>query len=185
MIAFSRATYSEPTALVATFGGLLLLWLAWERRRLVGFVVAGLLMGVGSLARIDGGIALVGVLAGFGVMTLFARATAVRRRAALYATAYFLAAGLMNALGLLDAKRNSPIYLTTESDNVIPLTIGAGVCWVLVVAFAFVPLAGLRSWLADRRSTVGWVAGIGSVVVGLLLISRPLWWTGRFSEPVS
>ena len=180
MIAFSRAPYSEPTALAATFGGLLLLWLAWERRRVMGFVVAGLLMGVGSLARIDGGIAIIGVLAAFGVVTLFARSGGTRRRAALYATSYFLASGLMNGFGLLDARRNSPNYLTSESHNVMPLTIATVVSWVVVVGFAFIPMGGFRRWLAERSREVAWIAGIGSIVVGLLLLSRPLWWTARF-----
>jgi hypothetical protein len=179
MIAFSRAPYSEPTALVATFGGLLLLWVAWERRRVLGFVVAGLLMGVGSLARIDGGIAIVGVLAAFGVVTLFARSSETRRRAALYATAYFLAVGLMNGLGLLDASRNSPIYLKSESHNVTPLTVATVASWVVVVGFAFLPLDGLRGWLAEHSRAVARIAGIGSAVVGLVLLSRPLWWTAR------
>ncbi len=74
MIAFSRAPYSEPTA--------------WPRFS-VGWCCSGrlgtpfcgglrggrVLTGVGSLARIDGGIAIVGVLAGFGVVTLGARST--------------------------------------------------------------------------------------------------------------
>jgi hypothetical protein len=181
MIAFSRAPYSEPTALAAVFGGLTLLWIGWERGQWWTFAVAGVLTGVGSLARIDGGIAIIGMLAGFGVVTLGARSTFVRRQAAARATWFFLGAGLMNAFGLLDSKLNSPIYLSSESGNLVPLAIGTVLAWLVVVAAAFVPLGRLREIVADRRSTFATIALVGSLVIGLVLASRPLWWTARLT----
>ena len=132
------------------------------------------------LARIDGGIAIIGMLAGFGVVTLGARSPGMRRRAAAWATWFFVGAGVMNAFGLLDAKINSPIYLSSaRPHNVVPLAIGTVLAWLVVVAVAFVPLGGLRDLVAERRGVVASIALVGSLLVGAVLASRPLWWTAR------
>ena len=181
MVAFARAPYSEPVALAATFGGLTVLWIAWESQKLSRFAVAGVLLGVGSLARIDGGAALIGVLGGFGLVTLGTRSGPGRRRAALQATVFFVGAAAMNALGLLDSSRNSPVYLASESHNVYPLAAATIVAWVVVVALAFIPLGPVRDWLAGSRAQVSRIALALGLLIGVVMISRPLWWTARFN----
>ena len=123
MIAFSRGAYSEPVALVSTFGGLTLLWIAWQTGKLPHFFVAGLLIGVGSLARIDGGVTLIGVLAGFAVVTLAARSRELRVKAALACTAWAVGAGVLDGFSLVDGKINSPVYQSSEWGGIFPLLV--------------------------------------------------------------
>lgn len=179
MVAFSRGTYSEPVALVATFGGLTLLWIAWQTGHLGQFFVAGLFFGVSSLARIDGGVTLIGVLAGFAVVTLGARNRHVRTRAALACTAWAVAAGVLDGASLIDGKINSPIYQTSEWHGIFPLLVGTVVAYLVTVGVAFVPLGRLRTALAGGGERwARWVLGI-ALVIGIVMVSRPLWWTSR------
>lgn len=183
LISVTRSPYSEPTALVAVFGGLTLLWTSWYSRKWSHFLVAGLLLGVSALARIDAGATVIGVLAGFGVVALGARSTAVRRQAAVRATAFFVGSGLCMLLGILDGLINSKVYLEAEADNLVPLTIVTAFGWLVVVGIAFLPLALFRDWLGTRSQLLGKVVFIAALVIGLLMISRPLWWTAHFIEP--
>lgn len=185
MVAFSRGPYSEPVALVSTFGGLTMLWIGWQTGRHLHFFTAGLLIGVGSLARIDGGVTLVGVLAGFAVVTLAARSREIRIKAAIAGTAWALGAGALNALSLIDGKLNSPIYQASEWHGIFPLLIGTVLAYIFVVGVAFLPLAPLRRLLGvDSRRVSRWVLGLG-LVVGAVMISRPLWWTAQSNTLLS
>lgn len=181
MVAFSRGAYSEPVALVSTFGGLTLLWIAWQSGKLGHFFAAGLLIGVGSLARIDGGVTLIGVLAGFAVVTLGARSRQIRMRAALACTAWAVGAGMLDAFSLIDGKINSPVYQSSEWHGIFPLLVAAVAAFVVTVGLAFVPLAPLRSMLArSPRMWSRWVLVV-ALVIGVVMISRPLWWVSRAS----
>ena len=181
MVAFSRGAYSEPVALVSTFGGLTLLWIAWQTGKLGHFFAAGLLIGVGSLARIDGGVTLIGLLAGFAVVTLGARSRAVRIRTALACTAWALGAGALDGLSLIDGKINSPVYQSSEWHGILPLLVGTLVAFVVTVGLAFVPLSPLREMLArSPRQWSRWVLVL-ALVIGVVMISRPLWWVSRAS----
>ena len=185
LVAFSRGAYSEPVALVSTFGGLTMLWIGWQTGRHVHFFTAGLLTGVSSLARIDGGVTLIGVLAGFAVVTLAARSREIRLRAAVAGSAWALGAGALNALSLVDGKLNSPIYQSSEWHGIFPLLIASVLAYVLVVVVAFLPLTPLRRLLGvDSRRLSRWVFGI-SLVVGAVMISRPLWWTAKANTALS
>ncbi|WP_029138207.1 ArnT family glycosyltransferase [Nakamurella lactea] len=176
-VSVSRSPYSEPTALLATFGALTLLWTAWESGKWSRFFVAGLLFGVSSLARIDGGATVIGILGGFALVTAFARSSAVRRSTALYATAFFVGSALMIGLSIIDGVRNSFPYFKASSDETIPLNILAVVAWLIVVALAFIPLGRLRDRIAGSKSFAR-VFGAVSLAIGLVLILRPLFWTG-------
>lgn len=185
MVAFSRGAYSEPVALVSTFGGLTLLWIAWQSGRLGHFFTAGLLIGVGSLARIDGGVTLIGMLAGFAVVTLGARSRSVRMRAALACTAWAVGAGLLDGFSLVDGKINSPVYQASEWHGIFPLLVAAIAAFLVTVGLAFLPLAGLRAMLArGPRSWSRWVLVL-ALVIGVVMISRPLWWVSTADSGLS
>ena len=179
MVAFSRGTYSEPVALAATYAGLTLLWVAWQSGRMPLFFVAGLLVGVSSLARIDGGVTVIGILVGFGVVTAFARDRALRRRAALAATLWAVGAGLLYAVSIVDGLWNTPSYFAALARDTYSVLAGAVLVYVLVVAVAFVPLGPVRRALgAGHRSWGRWVLG-AALLIGAVMISRPLWWVSR------
>lgn len=179
MVAFSRGAYSEPVAVVSTFGGLTVLWIAWQSGRLGHFFAAGLLIGVGSLARIDGGVTLIGVLAGFAVVTLGARGRQVRIRAAMACTAWVVGAGLLDGVSLIDGKTNSPIYQSSEWHGIFPLLVATVAAFVVTVGLAFVPLAPVRAMLArSPRQWSRWVVVL-ALLIGVVMISRPVWWVSR------
>ena len=177
MVAFARAPYSEPVALAATFGGLTALWTAWDSQKLSRFAVAGALVGVGSLARIDGGATIIGVLSGFGLVTFAATSAVQRRRAAGRATVFFAGAAVLNGLGWVDSRLNSPLYLATEAQNVYPLAAVTVTAWLIVIALAVIPLGPIRRWLARSREQVARLAALAGLLTAAVVISRPLWWT--------
>jgi 4-amino-4-deoxy-L-arabinose transferase-like glycosyltransferase len=53
LIYFSRDMYTEPLALIFTFGGMAALYSAYKSQTYVGWLIAGLLVGAGALTRID------------------------------------------------------------------------------------------------------------------------------------
>ena len=70
MLEFSRAMYSEPLAMMFTLFGASLLWTAWKRDSLAGYLLAGAAFGGVALARIDGTLPLIGVVAGLALASL-------------------------------------------------------------------------------------------------------------------
>ena len=182
MVAFSRGPYSEPVALVSTFGGLTLLWIAWQSGRIGQFFAAGLLIGVGSLSRIDGGVTLIGVLAGFAVVTLAARSRAIRVRAALACSAWALGAAILDAASLYDGKVNSPVYQASEWHGIKPLLIVGILAYLFTVGVAFLPVDRLRQ--AVGRTASGWAKWtlIAALALGVLMATRPLWWVSHSQQ---
>jgi hypothetical protein len=76
---FARDAYSEPIAMLAVFGGLWLLHVAHRTRRLAVWLLAGLLLGTSSMARVDGYLYLAPVLLALAVTARMA--TPAQRRA--------------------------------------------------------------------------------------------------------
>ena len=66
MIYFSRATFTEPTNIVLTFGGLAVLWSAFRDPRLSRFALGGAMVGATALSRIDGAAVSAGLILGLG-----------------------------------------------------------------------------------------------------------------------
>lgn len=172
----ARGTYSEPFGLAALVSGLLGLTLAArpgparDRRR--SGALAGLLVGGSLLYRID---SLREVLLLVPVLVVYA----VTGSAWVRPLARWLAA--TSALALLTAAVLSTEYLRLISGSLAPLAIGGG---LLVAAAVWVvrrwtPSASPpRRWLWRRAADV---AGLGVLVVGLALASRPLWQVARTS----
>jgi hypothetical protein len=184
MVYFARASYSEPTALAAVFAGLLILWWAFDTRRMSLFVLAGLCVGVSALARVDGVLTVVAAMLGIGV----AASAATRpdnRRQLRWAFVAFAAGGLVSSLaGWYDLARNSPSYYSSQASDLHALFALYAVVFVVLFALSYLPLHPVRAALVTHRFGLARVAAVFVLVVCAVMASRPLWWTGRFiTEP--
>jgi hypothetical protein len=186
MMHFSRAVYSEPTAMVFLLGGLALLFACERQERHGGIplhVVAGLTGGATGLARIDGGIFLLAV-AGYGSMKLARTSPGGRRRAGLEVSALLLATLVPYALGMRVTATLSPLYWYGKSGHrweaYLP---GLGALLVAAVGAAVVTVAwrGGRLALTGQR-LAGWLTtGLAGLLVLLAAVgaTRPLWLTAH------
>jgi len=181
MVYFSRASYSEPTALAAVFGGLLILWWAFDTGRLSLFFVAGLCVGVSTLARIDGVLAVIGTMFGIGVAAVGALQPESRRHLR-RATVCFAAGGLLTCLvGWYDLTHNSPSYYNSSAADLHLLFKLFALVLAVMLAASYVPLHRVRSAASKHRPGLGRAAFVFVLVVCGLMASRPLWWTARFN----
>ncbi len=184
MVYFSRAPYTEPLAVAAVAGGLLVVWTAIERRRSWLFGMGGLVMGISAIARIDGVLAVTCAVFGIGVAAAFSADAARRARLRTGFVLFAIGGAVMVAVGLYDVTHNSPAYYGTERHNIVPLLkLFAGVS-VLTLGLTFVPLGGLRDAMARRRATLARIALVGVLVVAAVEASRPLWYTARFGSGI-
>ncbi|MDX6245459.1 MAG: hypothetical protein QOE76_3182 [Frankiales bacterium] len=186
MMHFSRAVYSEPTAMVFLLGGLALLYLCEQQSERGGLplhLVAGLTGGATGLARIDGGIFLLAV-AGYGSMKLARTPAGGRRRAGLEVSALLLASLVPYGLGMRLTATLSPLYWYGKSGHapeaIIP---GAGAVLIALVGAAVVAVAWRGgSW---RQAGERWAGRASNWLAGLLVLlaavgaTRPLWLTAH------
>jgi hypothetical protein len=175
MLEFSRALYSEPLAMTFTFLGATLLWDAWQRDRVTGYVLAGAAFGGVGLARIDGSLPLIGVMVGLTVAAYLhpGRAESRRRWAALLVMAGSLP-GLL--LGLADGLLNSGFYVPDLRGQVLMLGAGLAVAAVLSLAGALLPRSITHT---DRVATglrIAATAGAALTAVALLVLISRIWW---------
>lgn len=175
-MAFSRDVYTEPYSQLLLLGGLALLWQARSGRPGT-WAVAGLVLGGSCLARIDAFLALPFVVA-YAALVL---ATAVDRvRAARDVGALLAAAAVPAVLGWLDLRELAPGYYRDLHSNfagLITLLVAAVVAGVVVVVVCWAtPVVGWVGARLDRAGTL--LAGL-VVLVGLVLASRPLWFTSH------
>lgn len=120
MIDFSRSMYSEPLSLALTMLGGALLLAAWESGRCRDFVLCGIALGAVSLARVDGVLLTVGVVAGLtGLAVATGRAEVTGRRWA----SVLVAAGAtpLVALGALDIARYTVGYFAASRPQLVIL----------------------------------------------------------------
>jgi hypothetical protein len=186
MVAVSRSTYSEPLALAMAAGAATVLAgslrVAALRDRVGPFLLAGVFAGAVALARVDGGLVLIGAVLAVGVAA--ALAGVPPRRGIVALGAVTLGGVPLLALGVVDLALNSGDYLTRGREQ-------AGLVAIVVALVVAVVLAGVlvatstrvASWVERHRPRVAaGVAGAG-VLVALVLLSRPWWFVGRaFAE---
>ncbi len=179
MLQFSRALYSEPLALTFTLLGAALLWRAWQRDSVPGYVGAGLGFGAVALARIDGSLPLIGVLTGLAVAALVRRDGA--RGGRRWAAPLVLLGSLPGVLlGFADLWWHSGSYVQALSSQLQLLAAG------FVAATLFALLASLvnadRRWRPALRTLVSWAAIAGAVLSGAafaFMATRPWWMVSR------
>jgi hypothetical protein len=175
-LAFSRDVYTEPYSQLLLLGGLALLWQARPGRPGT-WALAGLVLGGSCLARIDAFLALPFVVA-YGALVLGIAAD--RARAARDVGALLTAAALPAVLGWLDLRELAPGYYRDLHSNfvgLISLLVAAVVASVVLVVVCWTtPVAG---WVSARLDRIGTVLAGLVVLVGLVLASRPLWFTSH------
>ena len=173
---FSRDTFSELPAQLLVFAGLAMLYDAVRPRRAVPALLAGLVLGVSCLARIDAFAYLIPLTM---VATVLVLAGAARVGAALAAG---VAVGAV--LGYVDLRVGSPTYLRLQSDNLDLILLAlAGTSLVCLAALVLRERA-LGLW--DRLHGRALAAGLTGLVVLVSLyagIVRPQVETGRNLSP--
>lgn len=166
----ARSTYSEPFATLTLAAGLLCLTLAARDRSPRAALLAGVLVGGTTLIRVD-------ALREVVLVVLVASLYAVRA----HPWTRHLLLGLAGAsgVGVLAAVVLSSRYLADISASLVPLVVGG----VLAGGLAAV-LVGVARRRARDLTGPGWLptaAGLGVLVVGAVLASRPLWQVVRQS----
>jgi len=184
MMAFSRAAYSEPTALALVLGGLTMAWSAFETRVWWRHLLAGALVGAGALARIDGAGPAIGLVTAYGVVAAATVGAERRHQARTALSAAAAGTWATVALGYVDLRWHSPGYLRDHSAE-LHLLILALVAVTLLAALAASPWwpAAPTRRLLRRRHT--WAVGVAAAAVTAcaLLASRPLWLVSRGIDP--
>lgn len=179
-----RAPYSEGIMLAGGMAALIWFVVACRTRRSSFAAVAGLFLGVGSMARVDGPI----LLAGAGVLATFLFAVAgeadivpVRRLGLI-----LLGSGASSCLfGLLSLHLTQRRYLNDLRGEAIQLWTAVAASFalaaVVLAARAAVGRRSRRRAPSDRAvSRVGTVLGLAVPLVFAFWWSRPLWWEGHF-----
>jgi hypothetical protein len=181
LAAFSRQTFSEPTALVLFCGAVICLWAALQRRSIGYAALAGVFSGAVTFARIDGPLVTLGALAGLGACGALAIRPWMRRRLRGMVAAFAVTALVLTAWGFVDLWLNSRTYYNGHRAEWIPLVSVVALVAViaLVVTIRWRWLRRLAVFVARRRIGVALVAGGLVLAAAATLLSRPLWWTAR------
>lgn len=157
----ARSAFSEPAAQLLLFGGLSLLVDAFRsnRRRYVTYAVAGLVIGLTALVRVDALAELVPLLPAGAVLAVHGRAREV------VAAGLGVVCGV--ALGLVDGLALTRPYLDTLGHE-LRLTVAAAVGFALLAAV--IVIAHRSGWVAAvLRLRSAAAAGAVLVVGGALL----------------
>lgn len=181
MLYFSRDTFTEPLLLTSTFSGLTLLYLAQRQNKSGLWFLAGVAFGSGVLARIDGFLSFICLVAFFVLFLIY------QTKNKLY---HLKNVGLLMG-GIAIASTLSYLDLTLIGNNYQSLTRKKMLeAFLLVVVFGII--AVLVYWYTpfsrfvkkiDRRTITTMSVGI-LVFGGFLLISRPLWYVGHHSKDI-
>jgi hypothetical protein len=181
MVAVARSTYSEPLALAMACGAVGVLAVAltrddWAARR-SPFVLAGLFAGAVALARVDGGLVLVGAALAVGAAGALRPVPWREGRAALWSLAGTGCALL--GLGLLDLALNSGRYLTRSRESVGVVAIVLALVLSVAISAWLLRSSRLPAWVDSHRRQLAVVAGGLTGAAALLLLSRPWWMQAR------
>jgi hypothetical protein len=193
-LAFTRAAYTEPLTALFLIGGLGVLWRAIEERRPPRTLAAGAVLGSAVLVRVDGHLALVGLVVVAAVMigahprvdgSAAARRQVSWRQGSRCAAALLSPVVLLGALALATLSRFGRTYLQLIRPEL--LTLGAGT--VVVAACCTAALVTLRACPAARqvllrhRRALGATGAAGVLLGFAVLATRPLWLISRHNAP--
>jgi len=179
MIYFSRDTYSEPLALIFVFGGLSMLFFAQKTNHYMIWLAAGVVAGAGALTRIDSLLAIAGMLG--AVFLVVARADEkARRRTFVGVTIFILAAAALFGLSYLDLAILSSNYLQ-EHIHLIKMQLIVVVS-ILIIGYLYNGLPHtakiINQFFSRNRKLFMVITAYASGAIGLILLSRPLWFIG-------
>jgi hypothetical protein len=181
LAAFGRSPYSEPATLLFVSGALLCLWAAIDTRSLRFFTLAGVYAGASMIPRVDGGLVVLGGLAGAGAIGVLAGTRAGRSFGRKALCCFAAGAAPMILLGWGDLWIHSPRYLQDQAPQVIPMLIAMPVVLVGLLVLSWVrPLSlGPAAFLARHRRRVAPVAAVLTGLAIAAMVSRPLWFVSR------
>lgn len=180
LAAFGRMPYTEPSSLIFTCGTLLCLWAGLERSSTRLFGLAGLFAGASVIARIDGGLTLIGGVIGLGAVGLFSVGPARRKELRRWIEIFLLGSVITAGIGAADLLLHSPKYVKDQMPQVRPMVAALVVC-AIIALLCTVRLRPSRLAKAASRYRRRWmtVTLIVTAVILLLLVSRPWWLVSR------
>ncbi|GIG24822.1 hypothetical protein [Cellulomonas denverensis] len=187
-LAFARAAYTEPLTLALLTGGLAIAVGGWRQgpipgvRGIAAHLLAGAMVGGVAAARIDGGVSVSGFVLGVtGAAWLDGAFDPGARRRAFAGIA---GAVVVGAIGVLDAAVLSPAYLATHRTQLGLLGVATMLVVVLCAALLKVPRDAAHRLLRHRRALAVVLPG-AVLAVGVLLATRPWWYTAHRIDPSS
>lgn len=188
LIYFSRDTYTEPLALLFTFSGLALVWMAQQskRRKLLLWLVAGLTAGAAALARADGYLFVAALFVFLIIASAIGRKTE-RKYLLQNAGAFVVGSTITCTIAWLDIYHLSGAYYYGGGKSIKPealLLAALLIIGIIVVSISWHTKAVAFIDIHTKR----WrplAAAIIVLVGGLFLFSRPIWMTGMYPSSVS
>lgn len=176
LIYFSRDTYTEPLALIFTFGALALAITAYNTRRKLLWFIAGITLGAGAFARIDAWLSIAAILVPIFVILILSKRKE-RTANAWQSLAFIGGVAVASVLGLLDVRLLSSGYFFSQLPQIRPELIL--VLLILLLGTAATALVWWKKNLLKRvdKSTKGWrgKAIFWCVIfVWVILAARPL-----------
>jgi len=179
LLYFSRDVYSEPLALILTFGALPLLYFAQKTGSKAIWVTAGLVAGAGALTRIDALLAIGGMVAvAFVIVNL---APDKRRRQELFGLMLFLVTlAAIYGLAYYDLVYLSSSYLAKHFSLIKPqIVVVVGIVTVgLLATMINFRTKQLANFYNKYKKKIAIGAAYGTGLIGIVLFSRPLWYVG-------
>ncbi|EDK72718.1 hypothetical protein TM7_0126 [candidate division TM7 genomosp. GTL1] len=184
LLYFSRDAFTEPLAIVFTFGALSLLYIAQQSAKQSHglWFLAGLTAGAGTLTRADGYLT-VAVLAGFAVIYMALSREVERLKRARQIVFLGGGAAVTSLLGWLDVTSLSNGYYITIEPQMRQQLMGIA---------AIVILGAAAVWLAWHTKLLKYLDGFSKqwrafaaggliLAAALVLASRPFWYVGHDS----
>ncbi|MDT4893823.1 MAG: hypothetical protein QOE97_2858 [Pseudonocardiales bacterium] len=177
VIYVGRDSYTESLAMLFVVGSLAFVHRAHTSGRLADWLLAGLLGGLVTCARVDGYLALVGLVAAGAAVAALAppglRSAAVRRSLALAG-----GAALPVVLGWIDLTHVSRQYYHAQHGNIVHLLAALGVAVLVAPVFVLaVWRTSLGRWLATARARRRTTRALTALIVLAFaaLATRPAW----------
>lgn len=179
MIFMARDSYTEPLTMAFLFGGLTLLLYAQQSRKYWQWWLAGLVLGITALTRIDAYLAFIGIeLVAIALLMVAAKKDRLRLAGCVMWLGLGMAIG--GYLGWLDITLISQPYYLGHQPLIIrqfQLMVALAAAGVILVAISwrYNWLRWLNQITTKWRDKTIWAITGGFFVV---LASRPLWFTG-------
>lgn len=178
-IYFSRDTYGEPLAATFTFGSLALLGYALKTNRSVLWVLTGLMVGAGTMTRIDGFISIAAVIAFMVIMAVIA-AKPTRKRTLINTGLVIAGMTVTSFISMADLLLLSRGYFFAQQQLMTKEFLLIAI--ILVVGISAVAISWKTKLLAslERKTRLYRAEAAAAFIVlgALVLISRPLWFKG-------
>lgn len=175
---FSRDTYTEPLAATFTFGALSLIWAAQKNKSPWLWLIAGVVVGAGTLTRVDAYIT-IGALAVFlAIMLSIINRKKDGAEQLKGVLAFAIAVVAVAVIGWLDLTLLASGYYRNLEPRFFQMiaavgaAVFAGIVWVILYWKTKVFSKTLDKKTKSWRGTAALIA---ILVVAGLLISRPLW----------